>query len=1519
MAAEGKQKDSHLAGLGFSFTPIQIKLQVAKPAAGRPGSAGVSQQLALDRAVKFNLKQRRPGAAYSSPQQQAAQLAKSTDPARPHSASGRSPSGAAPTVTHLRSSWPAPTAIAGVDSAVELLQALKLQSGPPGGGEQPAAHKSAGLARLKEATLARRKPSNSTEVPLALQQNDSRRPEQHSTHCFATAERPWCAEQLSEGETDGASQESMLLSQAEQLLAGCAAGGAGEPHRIVSPRHMQLGSTSGLAPAEPPLDLSAAPATLSEALSVLGLLASEGAPASVTDTEHQPLFYQAVYLAPLWSKLRAVAVALAAKEEAGRQELRPLLRRLHHVRANLEYHKANLARGRSKTPPRQRAPGGEQPWLSGSAGSAASMHKRSRSTSPGRQLPPRPKVGPTSKETSELQVKLLSSLLPKLWLKLGLAALKHAAALTRLRQRLLGHVGLSEAGKLSILVVRAWKEAAVPSQDMLAVAEGFYWEMWQRKKSRVVQGWQAWAQQHRLQREQVERGLQGYHRRVKLSAVCYWRVYCQERHVERLQQALAVRWLSAWSKRKVFSGWRLIASRAALQKQAMLGRIAGKNAGRAIRQGIAASVRQDVPQQPRQLLTQSQALAATRNAFQSVKDYVAAAQQELRDLRGSLWRFGRQWQQQERRVEGMRQQQMQQPGSPASPDPPPLGSLQALLALLQKPSAGAKATSAPASPSHCTRPLLTAASQPHPLPQAVGWAAAVRDTTLKRDPSCSSPDLASARSPEGSGSPSLAPWLPGRHGTTSSPAGRLSPAYSPSRYASPTKLPSVLHPQAIQAELEGHTAAVAHITRELQSFEQEAATLQHQRKDLEAQQLAAQQQASACRDEAKRAQQAKQETAQALQTAIQRHTEIATECSALARHQFERQHMQAVGDEAEAKAAAHAAVEEQALVAIAVQKWTKKVEAIARELSQCHRSRQPVVAAQLKEARHHLAEHQQQAAELQARGARLQQEAQQAAERCEQALLALQGVQGRLIVSAEERQRVQQEIKGLMEAQERHAVAAVAKEQEAFAADQLGSAVAQQHAIMVERLKTIASQVHSRAEDAQQLQQRVVELQQLQERAADTVLAAARKPKSSKHQRSGPVEAVPQTLSPWGSLAGSPASSPPRMVTFGTTNPAMHLPEGEQQENSSLGQHSRDAAHVTGPDAKALQHLMSAASDSSDYSSLGGSPKAASPPAPRTLGEAAEAFHHACLLRHVFHALRHAAQHAQEQEAMARQHYAWQVLSKCLPAWRRQTVVTQAWLAAVGPALRRQGLLRRWASWVRRRQQLRACEEHLQAAYSRRLLRQGYLALLAYKDHQHWRDAVHEAVVRLRWRNMLRGWRRWARQQRVEEASLQRARAVYNKRLLQEAWRQWSWVAMNKALLRRVFQLAVELWQEEVGALLHTRNYQLMGHSFRAWQLRVLERHELRRQQILWNAAVAFREKQLLMAGMQAFHGQVQAAHNHRRLLALRAEMFHDWKRLAATSQRHWDWVLAANKRRRWLLQAALAAWRGACEETTHT
>ena len=81
----------------------------------------------------------------------------------------------------------------------------------------------------------------------------------------------------------------------------------------------------------------------------------------------------------------------------------------------------------------------------------------------------------------------------------------------------------------------------------------------------------------------------------------------------------------------------------------------------------------------------------------------------------------------------------------------------------------------------------------------------------------------------------------------------------------------------------------------------------------------------------------------------------------------------------------------------------------------------------------------------------------------------------------------------------------------------------------------------------------------------------------------------------------------------------------------------------------------------------------------------------------------------------------------------------------------------------------------------------------------------------------------------------------------------------------------------------------------------------------------ACREKQLLVAGLAAFRGAVQSARAHRRLLALRAEMFQEWRRLAATSERHWSLVLAAAQRRKWLLRAVLAAWREAVSGTAHT
>jgi hypothetical protein len=459
MPARDKEQDSNLAGLGFSFAPVQIRPAASKTAGARRPASAEGQQQPGAKAVSFNLKQRRPGAGYSSPQLGLA-LA-NTRPPRPHSADGGAhPAQHAP--GELRGSWPAPgpdgTA---VESAVQLLQSLKRRPSSPGAQEQPAA-RAAGLARLKEAALARRKAS-SAEVSLSLPRTGEKlligQQEQHQTHPFEA-----------QPEEDAVGEGSLqLLHDAEQLLAGCTAGAAGEPHRTASPRHMQLvsiparrwgedagegwevadraaspqsrilrpadilprqgsstkqhdhlaaepgsipayhaaGAGYGVArdsfggeeasyhrvhailstitypasplgqhgpsmqeldegrpaagapaaaavPASPAagpgsaqagggVDLEAAPSTLQGALALLGLLCPEEEEGGAGETRAPPLPPRAVYVAPLWLKLRAAELVLATKQEAGRQEMRPLLVRLRHVRANLEFHKVSFS------------------------------------------------------------------------------------------------------------------------------------------------------------------------------------------------------------------------------------------------------------------------------------------------------------------------------------------------------------------------------------------------------------------------------------------------------------------------------------------------------------------------------------------------------------------------------------------------------------------------------------------------------------------------------------------------------------------------------------------------------------------------------------------------------------------------------------------------------------------------------------------------------------------------------------------------------------------------------------------------------------------------------------------------------------------------------------------------------------------------------------------------------------------------------------------------------------------------
>jgi hypothetical protein len=262
---------------------------------------------------------------------------------------------------------------------------------------------------------------------------------------------------------------------------------------------------------------------------------------------------------------------------------------------------------------------------------------------------------------------------------------------------------------------------------------------------------------------------------------------------------------------QVFTVWRLLARRAALQKQAMLGRIAGRAHGSSSGR-VAVGRSEALPlapgPSPSQLRTLQQALAATRSAFQSVKDYVGTAGQELQQLRASS-QLSRCWQLQHEEEQQAQQEHAPPPGSPGPSSPAPVGSLQALLALLQPPPAG-------------QGPECSAAPAPAPsqLPRLAG-----REGLSVRVQGGSAPAYSAAgessppppRSPDwwsgiDAGSPrSGSPWQ------GSSPA--CSPSYNPARYASPTKLPSVHHPEAIQAELEGHLAAMMHIRQELEDFE----------------------------------------------------------------------------------------------------------------------------------------------------------------------------------------------------------------------------------------------------------------------------------------------------------------------------------------------------------------------------------------------------------------------------------------------------------------------------------------------------------------------------------------------------------------------------------------------------------------------------------------------------------------------------------------------------------------------------
>jgi len=87
---------------------------------------------------------------------------------------------------------------------------------------------------------------------------------------------------------------------------------------------------------------------------------------------------------------------------------------------------------------------------------------------------------------------------------------------------------------------------------------------------------------------------------------------------------------------------------------------------------------------------------------------------------------------------------------------------------------------------------------------------------------------------------------------------------------------------------------------------------------------------------------------------------------------------------------------------------------------------------------------------------------------------------------------------------------------------------------------------------------------------------------------------------------------------------------------------------------------------------------------------------------------------------------------------------------------------------------------------------------------------------------------------------------------LEIAWNQWKVAAHGTALLRRVFQNAVDLWGERIGAAGYEAEFAFLQRTFSAWQLGMHTAREERRERMLELAADRNRRRHLAGVVLQA-------------------------------------------------------------------
>ena len=276
--------------------------------------------------------------------------------------------------------------------------------------------------------------------------------------------------------------------------------------------------------------------------------------------------------------------AVRCLAQRGAADLRHLSTRLRQTTAHLAFHESNsLSLITQSHQTSQEHSTAQRPWLPPTAPAGNSKHKAQRglmknsnSLSDRYSMGIAPSNQPikhnsmhASLQTSLLQVKLLSSLLERLRLKIGFAVLRRAAQVRKMTAQLLERVECLENYDVKRSVMVAWRQEARQRSERAHRAVQFLNAREKRTAQQVVYAWRRWNTLKQQHYARITIAESVYHRRVLMAALSHWKVAAAVRQLSMLRAALVETWQQTWGTRKALLAWRRTSQRRRLQRSAL--------------------------------------------------------------------------------------------------------------------------------------------------------------------------------------------------------------------------------------------------------------------------------------------------------------------------------------------------------------------------------------------------------------------------------------------------------------------------------------------------------------------------------------------------------------------------------------------------------------------------------------------------------------------------------------------------------------------------------------------------------------------------------------------------------------------------------------------------------------------------------------------------------------------------------------------------------------------------------------